>query len=107
MPASDEKIYVGDEGTRFNFTIMEEGAAVNLTGYTSLQVRFQRPDKTTFDRTLEVVDETVGEVRYTTLSTDLDQAGRWHFQLMLDLAEWDGSGSLGSFWVHKPIESSA
>lgn len=103
MSSSEEQIYVGDTGTRFNFTVTEEGSAVDLTGYSSLEIRLQRPDKTVFDRDLTVIDATTGQVRYTTLAGDLDQAGRWHFQLLISIPEWSGAGSLGSFWVQAAL----
>lgn len=103
MSTTEERIYVGDSGTRFEFTVVEESVPVDLTGYVSLLVRFQRPDKTVFDRTLEVVDAVAGEVRYTTEDGELDQAGRWKFQLILEIPTWNGYATVGSFWVYDTL----
>jgi hypothetical protein len=104
MSSTEEKIYVGDVGTRFNFTILEAGLPVNLTGYEGLLIEFQRPDKTKFTEELTVISLAQGRVRYTTVAnTDLNQSGRWRAQLILTLPEWTGRASEVSFWVHKQL----
>jgi hypothetical protein len=64
---------------------------VNLSGASTIRVRFKKPDETTFDRTLDdtllyMTDGTDGIVRYK-FTTDESVEGVWQCQ---GYVEWEG-----------------
>lgn len=87
MPKGE--VHLGDIGTKFVFTVKDEqasGQVVVPIGVTDThEVRFERPDGTTFNKTtVREGDGTKGEVSYTTTdATILDQAGLWRAQVKL------------------------
>jgi hypothetical protein len=76
------QIHVGDIGTRFTATIVDENdAAVDVSAATTLAMFFKKPDGTTVTKTpAPVTTGADGRVRYTSLANDLDQAGKWQVQ---------------------------
>ncbi len=81
MAALDE-VHVGDIGTVFEATITDAGVVVDISGASTKDLNFLKPDGTT---TLNkngsfTTDGTDGKLRYTTISGDLDTAGTWQIQ---------------------------
>lgn len=75
------EIHVGDTNTRFILVISEDCVAIDISGYTTLNIIFTKPDGTSVTKTaLFVTDGTDGEIYYATVSGDLDQAGIWRIQ---------------------------
>lgn len=78
------EIHVADVGLVITATIQDGGNIVDVssaTGAGTKMITFQRPDKTTFQVAASfVTDGTDGKIKYTTLSTDLNQAGAWTLQ---------------------------
>lgn len=101
--AITERIHLGDIGTIFRVTIMEEGVGVNLVGYTSILFRFKRPDGEILEVAAEIEDEDEGIVSYTTVDGDLNLTGRWWLELDIDLPGWQGKTSKKSFFVYENL----
>ncbi len=71
---------VGDFGTAFRATVVDEdGAAVSITGKT-ITFRFAAPDGTTDDVAATIVNGDAGICQYILASGLLDQAGPWRWQ---------------------------
>jgi hypothetical protein len=75
-------------GVQFIVKIAEDqtGNTVNMSGATSIQFIFQRPDKTILTVTGSLyTDGTDGNVQYTTLAGDLNLKGKWKLQVSYSL----------------------
>ena len=75
------EIHVGDKGTVFEATMRDEnGAIVNLSTATLLQIVFAKPDGSVVTKTAAMsTNGSDGKLRWTTsASSDLDQIGRAH-----------------------------
>ena len=89
-----EEIHVGDIGTQFTLTISDAGKAVDLSSATTKQIIFRKPDAVKLTKTAEfVTDGTNGQVKYLSISGDLDLAGFWRVQahVVLPTGEWSSS----------------
>lgn len=80
------EIHVGDIGTQVILTIYDQSESpVNLTGNTSLTMRFEKPDNTTFDRTASIYGlATGGKIVYTLIEGDIDISGTWKYQGIIE-----------------------
>ena len=69
-------------GVAFTATIVDEdGDAVDVSGATTQQFRFYKPDGTTVTETTGYGTTGVdGIITYTTVAGDLDVAGTWYVQ---------------------------
>ena len=77
-----EHIQKDNIGTRFTSTIVEDGAAKNVSSATTKKILFRKADKTTFikDATF-VTDGTDGKIYYDSEAGDLDVPGAgWEYQ---------------------------
>lgn len=102
--ATQADLHVGDEGTIIYFNIKENGAAADVSTATVQKVRFQKKDKTTVDKlTTFNSDGTDGILKYTTVTGDIDQKGRWAAQVYLELPAWKGWTSKVYFQVDEPL----
>lgn len=103
MPDSKE-IHVGDIGTLFEITLEDDStdphSAVDLTGNTTLEIIFFKPDKTKLTKiALLVGPATDGKISYTTISGDLNVAGKWLIQAHIVLLTGEWRSSFGEFVV--------
>lgn len=98
-------VFLNDNGTIFHFTVSEGGVPVDISGATTLTVKFMRKDKTTFARTGTFeTDGTDGKIVYTTTATtDIDQIGKWFAQVYIVLPSWEGHSGKINFTVLDPI----
>lgn len=76
------EIHLGDVGTVFTATILDEnGAAVDVSSASELTLVYNKPDGTAIERTAVLVnDGTDGMISYTTIALDIDQVGTWRVQ---------------------------
>lgn len=92
-----EIVMVGDIGTSFEFAVLESNQdcvneIVDLTSQTNLVVRFKKPDGSVNNKTAQVFtggtngDATDGIVQYITQAGDIDMAGDWQAQVIVDFA---------------------
>lgn len=78
-----DTIKVGDIGTVFRLTIIDcsTQAVVDLSSQSAMVFNFKKPDGTIVQKTpVFTTDGTDGQVEYTTVSGDIDQAGQWFLQ---------------------------
>lgn len=98
---SHADIRVGDVGTVFRLTIVDElEDIVNISAATTTEIRFEKPDKTTVDKTAGfVTDGTDGGIQYVTIADDLDMSGKWRIQayIVTPVGEW--RSEIETFWV--------
>lgn len=96
-----EEIYLGDVGTSFEFTILDqEGNVVPLTGTGTFKLRFKRPrgERLEVPATL-VTDGTDGRIRYVTVAGDIDEAGKWKVQSFVQTSQGAWSSNVHEFFV--------
>ena len=75
------EIHVGNIGTRFSITIQEGGSSINISGATTKDVIFRKPDDEVIVRSGVLTgDGTDGKMYYDTVSGDLDEAGHYKLQ---------------------------
>jgi BppU N-terminal domain len=79
-------------GTVFRRTLLkEDGSVLDLTGATTLELVFTRPNETTFTRTASVVGPaTDGTIEYVGLNAEFDMVGPWRWQAraVIPSGEW-------------------
>lgn len=91
--ACESQIHVGNKNVDFVITITEDCAAIDISGATSKTIYFTKPSGAILTKTaLFVTDGTDGQIHYASESGDLDEAGIWKIQAIIEL----GSGSLYS-----------
>lgn len=75
------EIHVGNISTRFSITIQEGGSGINISGATTKDVIFRKPDDEVIVRSGVLLnDGTDGKMYYDTVSGDLDEAGHYKLQ---------------------------
>lgn len=76
------EIHVGDIGTAFKATILNEAdEVVDVSTVTTKQLIFRKPDGTLLTKTATFdTDGTDGVIKYTSASGDLDVKGQWKMQ---------------------------
>ncbi len=86
------KIYVGDIGTDI---LLYTG--VDISGQTTLQIKYKKPNNTTGAWTASVDDNT--RAKYTTVADDLDIPGEWELQVYTVLSAWTGHSETVKMFV--------
>lgn len=100
------EIHVGDTGTAFEATVVDEaGAVINVAAATSIRFWFARPAVGTLAAdVLDVAgalsaDGTDGKVRYVAQDGDLDRAGSWQVQAYVVVGGEKVHGNITRFKV--------
>ena len=97
---SCDVVRVGDIGTVFQVTLKDCGTVVNISGASTLEMIFVKPDGTKLTKTASLVtDGTDGKLKYTTISGDIDTAGVWVRQCHVVIAAGEFYSSIDSFTV--------
>lgn len=95
----DQEVFVGDEGTTFVLEFEEDGVLLDISTATGLKVYLKSPSETK-EREGVLVDGGVdGEMQYTAVDGDIDEAGDWEIQGELNIAGWRGRSSVKKFHV--------
>lgn len=98
------EIHQWDVGTSFTLTVKDNGVVVDVSGATTKQITFKNPSGSKFTKDLTfVTDGSDGQVRYITVSGDLNLTGTWTYQLYFILPSWEGRTSVHNFEVHKNL----
>lgn len=93
-----------DVGSVFSVTVMEDGAAFNLSTATTLTLRLRKPDGSVISRPAALyTDGTDGRVFYATVTGDLDQPGAWRGQMYIALPSGHWSSDLFDFPVGEAL----
>lgn len=98
------EIHYGDIGVNFNITVMNGTAVLNVSNANSINIIFQKPDNSDLIKTASLItDGTDGNIRYTTVSGDLDQIGTWQIQAKVDFGASVFSTDIQKFKVYRNI----
>ena len=95
------EIHVNDVGTKFLATIKDDGVVVDISSASSITMKFRKPDDEVVSRTGTLdSDGTDGKVYYTTVFGDLDEAGHYKLQAVVNLPTGTYYTDIYSFRVH-------
>ena len=98
------EIHYGDIGVNFNITVMNGTAVLNVSNANSINIILQKPDGSDLTKTATLVTNgTDGNIRYTTVSGDLDQVGTWQIQAKVDFGASVFSTDIQKFKVYRNI----
>jgi hypothetical protein len=90
-------IHVNDIGTVIR---IEPNDNTNISQASVARVYYKKPDKTSGFWDAGISDN---GVEYTTVSGDIDQAGRWQFQAYVQLGSWAGTSSIITETIESPL----
>lgn len=97
-------IHLNDVGTRFVVTILDEGSIVDISGATTKDIIFLKPDGTTLTKAANfVTDGTDGKIDYFTIAGDLSIIGVWSIQSQVVLGSGTWNSDIETFEVFKNI----
>jgi hypothetical protein len=95
------EIHVNDIGTRFIFTVKDNGEVVNISGAPMITIAFKKPSDTVIYRSGCLCSGgTDGRTYYDTVSGDLDEAGYYKVQGHIQLASGTYYTDIHTFQVH-------
>ena len=95
------EIHVNDIGTKFLVTIKDDGSIVDVSGASSILMKFRKPDDAVVTKNgLLESDGTDGQVYYNTQAGDLDQAGLYKLQVTVQLPAGTYYTDIHTFKVH-------
>lgn len=81
---SIEEIHVGDINTTWQVTVQEESTFVNISGVTTNNFIFTKPDGTRVVKAGTLVNNgSAGVTKYQATSGFINQAGVWKYQIHL------------------------
>ncbi len=93
-------VRVGDTGTRFELTIVENGVAADISSATIKTIKFSKPDNTILSKTADfTTDGTDGKIDYVSITNDIDVKGEWKIQGYIEMPSGKFHTSMGSFGV--------
>lgn len=95
-----EKCRYNDVGVGFVVTIKDNGVVVDLTGHTTLELVFRKPDGSRLVKAAVLADApTLGKIKYVSIDGDLKQIGTWRIQGHIKIPSGEYRSDLGSFIV--------
>lgn len=95
------EIHVNDIGTRFLFTVKDNGDIVNVSGAPLITIIFKKPSDSIIYRSgLIYSNGTDGQIYYDTVSGDLDEAGYYKLQGRIGLTSGTYYTDIHTFQVH-------
>lgn len=98
------EVHKGDIGTVFRLTLTDDGVAVDISGATTKQIIFEKPDGSLLTKAATFTsDGTNGMMFYAMLADELDQAGVWKIQGVVVLAGGTWRTSTHEFKVHENL----
>ena len=101
-----EEIHKGDVGTIIEITVKDDSVAIDVSGVSLKQFKFQKPDGSVTTKTAAFkTDGTDGILTYTTIVDDLDIPGAWDVQAYIEWsAGWKGHSDISTFTVYDNVE---
>lgn len=104
---AQNEIHVNDIGTIFRGTIKDASTTMDVSGATTKQIIFRKPNATTVTQTAAFyTDGSDGIIQYTTVSGDLDTAGIWRIQAYIVTPSGNWKTDVQQFEVYPNIASS-
>ena len=99
------EIHQYDIGTIFEITLMDGTSIVDISGATTMEITFQKPDGITnvIKTAVHTTDGTDGKLQYVTILDDLDIIGTWKKQAFVVLSTGEWSSDIDNFKVHKNL----
>lgn len=95
------EIHVNDIGTRFLFTVKDNGEIVNVSGAPMITIAFRKPsDSVVYRNGLIYTTGTDGKIYYDSVVGDLDEAGYYKLQGQIQLASGTYYTDIHTFQVH-------
>lgn len=99
-----DKVRLGDVGTIFEATLLDNNVAVDLTGQTVLELVFRKPSGARVTKTAALSGAaSLGIIKYTTIAGDLDETGSWSLQAHITIPAGDFRSEIGDFLVEPKI----
>lgn len=76
------QIHENDVGTEFIVQVVDAvtGNAINITGYTTTEIIFEKPDETAVTKTATISDAVNGKIKYVSEADVLTPPGTWKLQ---------------------------
>lgn len=94
-------IHINDIGTVFEVTIYEDGAVLDISDATTMQILLKAPDEGLLTNTAVFTTNGMdGKIQYVAIAGDLDEAGRWSIQARVVTPAGDWRSSISEFTVH-------
>jgi hypothetical protein len=102
---SSSEIHVGDVGTQFITTVYNQLEEIqDLSTATTITFRFYTPSRESRDCVGALyTDGLDGKVVYSLIQGDIDEAGTWKFQCILEFAGGTWSTNIEEFTVYSNI----
>jgi hypothetical protein len=95
------QIHVDDIGTTLVGTVLDGGAAVDISSASSIQMIIKKPDQTSLTKTASLnSDGTDGKMKYVTVAGDIDQVGNYKIQGKVVLGSATYYSSVSTFKVY-------
>lgn len=103
--AADE-IHVNDVGTVFKVTIADCPDSLDVSSATTKTLKFKKPSGEVLSKAgVFFTDGTDGIIKYTSVSGDLDECGRWELQAFLVLGVSSYHSDVAKFRVFRNLGS--
>jgi len=99
---AEDEIHKGDVGTVFEVTLKDGASIVDVSGASTKQIIFKKPNGGTVEKDADfVTDGQDGKLKYTTLADDLDVIGVWKLQAYVVISgSGDWKSDVGEFTVY-------
>ena len=103
-------IHQNDVGTVFRINLKDNGIAVDLTGFITLEIRFKKPSGEVVIQTADIpsgVSETLGQIEYITeaaasgAAEDLNETGIWKIRARIVLPTGTWTSEEDTFQVNE------
>lgn len=106
---AEDEVRYGDIGTRFEFQVIEDEEAVDISSATSVEIIFKKPDRTTTTVDAEFIDDgSDGWIVYVVEEQEegyfLDQTGKWEAQAKVTMETGVWRSDIHWFWVHRNLD---
>ncbi|MDQ3007191.1 MAG: BppU family phage baseplate upper protein [Chloroflexota bacterium] len=90
-----DNIQVGAIGLVITLTIMEDGAAVNISSAATRKIKIRKPDGTVLEKDAAfTTNGSDGKLTYTTVSGDIDQVGQYKVQAYVEMSSFTGHSTI-------------
>jgi len=101
-----DEIHVNDVGTVFKVTIADCPTTLDVSSATTKQLKFKKPGGDLLVKDGQFyTDGTDGVIKYTSVSGDLDECGRWELQAFLVFGGSSYHSDVAKFRVFRNLGS--
>ena len=98
------EIHQDDVGTKFLVTIYDDSSVVNVSGASTKQIIFKKPDGTKLTKSAAFnSDGTDGKIYYTAVTDDLDEIGTYEIQGKVVITDGTFYTDIQTFKVHRNL----